>query len=183
MRNVMALLAAILSVSQIGTSQPGIGRLQISTLCAGGPVTATAVTSEELLATCTVAAKAVNPGDMIVVQTWWTTTNSAGQKAVRVRLGSNAQANPPWVGGANISSQNLTTHQSSILLAHVIVRTSTSQLGAGAIQPSGYGSSSGALSQYTIDLNVAQPLSFSCQKANGADLCRLEYYTVQFHRQ
>lgn len=125
-------------------------------------------TAEAVLATITFPANSIGPNGVIVVDVFWSVTNSANLKTGRVRLGG--------IGGTIYLSVPVTASTHMIQRFRIANRNSAaSQIGGALSGGTGTGST---LATSALDTTASVDLVFTGQCANAADTITLEEYTV-----
>lgn len=138
------------------------------------PATAPVDTTEDTLATITVPANTLGANGSLRVTTYWTVTNGASNKVLRVRYSGGAgttylqftvTAIATVVSQLQIANRNATNSQ---------VGTTTTAATAG-----GFGTSSGAFNTSAVDTTASTTVVVTCQKVTSTDTCTLEGYTAE----
>jgi len=132
-------------------------------------VSHTGTTTETTLATVTIPAGAMGPNGRVRITTFWTYTNSANTKTLRVRFGG--------ASGASYLAHNITAtatlrHQTEICN----VNAANSQVGS---LNTSFGASTDAVLNSTVDTTSAVDIVFRCQLANAGEIVTLRSYLVE----
>jgi len=140
----------------------------------GAAVACPADTTEDILATVAIPAELMGPNGIIILNTFWTVTNSANNKTLRARLGG--------IGGAFFWQQIFTTVV-SIQDRRVLMNRGlqTSQLG---IDPASANAQSTAAANFAGVINTAQDttLVITGQKQTAGENLTLEGFICELYR-
>lgn len=133
-----------------------------------------AVTTEEKLFSVLIPGGSLGTKGVITFKAFWSYTNSANQKNLRVRHGTADDLN-----GTQYFNYAATTSASVVTLMDIVNRNSqSSQLGGPTSLSSGLGNTSGALITGTVNTANDSYLVFSGQKANAGETITLEWAQV-----
>lgn len=137
----------------------------------GGAVSAPANTSENILATINIPAKAMGINGALRVTTLWTMTNSVNNKTTSIRLGGIS-------GTAFLALVNTTA--ASLMNIKVIQNrgAANSQVSFNSAS-GGNNTTTGAVTTGSIDTSAAQTLVITGQKASSGETLTLESYLVE----
>lgn len=127
-------------------------------------VSCASTATDEVLATFSIAAGVMGPNSILQIEPYWTFTNSATNKILKVKI-----------GGSTIYTATRTT---SIKEAPLIVLANRNSL-ASQIKPyvSTYVTAGlDAKETFTIDFSATVEVEITGQRASGADTLTLEYF-------
>lgn len=130
-------------------------------------------TNENALATITVPANTLGANGGVRVHTFWTFTNNANNKIIRVRFGGAA-------GTAYIGSV-LASRSSAMAVTVINNRNATNSQAGNSLgtDSSGGALSGGAIVTSSVDTTASTTIVISGQKATGTDTLTLEGYLVE----
>lgn len=136
----------------------------------GAPASHTGDTSETTLAAVAIPAGAMGPNGALRITSVWTTTNSANNKTLRVRLGGASGALFQSIAVTAMASlrHTITIHNRGAQNAQV------GQAGTAAFGPASASPTTGA-----IDTSLAQNLLLRALLANAVETITLESYLVE----
>lgn len=130
-------------------------------------------TAETQLASITVPANLMGANGSLRITTWWSYTNNANTKTLRVRFGGS--------GGQTYATVNSTTLNTSYLQQWIRNNNSTSaQKGFAASAGAFSNGVALALTTSAVDTTSATTIYISGQTATSGDTITLEGYTVEF---
>lgn len=137
------------------------------------PVSVSATTDEETLATITVPANAMGPNGTLRIWTTWTHTNSANNKTLSVRFSG--------ASGTQYLALVVTAHAGSQVVTTISNRNATnSQVGYAASAATSFGSTIASTpATSAVDTTVATTIVISGQKASSGETLTLEWYLVE----
>ena len=132
-------------------------------------------TSEDVLATCSIAANAMGLNGALRIAPRYSYTNSGNNKTLRVRFSGAA--------GTVVFGPTRTTQLGEDASIFVANRGATNSQVAGGLAGNDASTADGfAGSTPAADTTAATSVVLSCQKATGAEACTLERYTVELIR-
>lgn len=139
----------------------------------GVAVSAGAVTTEETLFSMTIPGGSMGPNGALRVTTLFTTTNSANNKTMRIKLGATAFA--AQVGTTNATFENIpqTIRNRGSEASQVTFPTANAHTGT---------ATGSAITTGTENTAIDLVLSITGQKATGAEVLTLESYTIELIR-
>lgn len=153
-----------------GFTQPG--KVQILGQ-SGTPVSGAADTNENTLSTITVPAMGLH--DMIEVETFWSYTNSANNKTLRVRLG----------GGAGTAYLAIVVTASATLRSNIAIANAgaaNSQIGFTPGTATPFATSTSALLTSAVDTSAGTTIVITGQKATAGETITLVQHSVRLIR-
>ncbi len=137
-------------------------------------VSHTGDTNETIKATVVIPAGAMGLNGRLRVTTLWSTTNSANNKTVRVRLGG--------IGGTSFLGAIATTtatFKSQIEIGNRNAANSQVAFASNSFTAGGWGSTTTAVTTGAIDTSAAQDLVFTATLASAGETITLESYLVE----
>lgn len=150
-----------------GTSESGWRILGKSAVASS----VTGTTTETTLATINVPAGAMGPNGQLRVTALWSMTNNANSKTARARLGA---------GGPQLFTSIVPSLASQRIIRELGNRNSqTSQVSYGAGITASTGTSTTAVSTFTVDTSAAFDLVLTGTLTNTGDTMTLEQYIVE----
>jgi hypothetical protein len=137
------------------------------------PVTTGNITSETVVASCSVAAGAPGSNGSLRVTTNWEATNNANAKTIRVRYSGSA--------GVAFLSANITSTAGCSAVTHIGQNNSTfAQVGSSrVITTSGVATGNSQGSTAAADTAAATSLVITAQKGTGTDTLTLQSYIIE----
>lgn len=138
----------------------------------GVPLTLTGTTTETTMETVVIPGGVVGPNGSVRITSYWSCTNNANNKTLRIRLGSIAGTSYM----APVISSNAVVHQVTIIRA---ANSQSSQKGYNPGSFGGLGANSGNGVTSSVDMTVNQNLLFTGTLAVGTDSLVLESYTIE----
>lgn len=129
----------------------------------------TGATTETTLATITIPGGMMGPNGSLRISTLWSFTNTANNKTIKIKNGSNTFLNYTLASG--VSSMSALTSMRNRGTLNSQVAPSSAQVD--------YGTMGSNPQTFTIDTTVDQVLTITGQLANATDYCNLEAYTVE----
>lgn len=130
----------------------------------------TGTTNETTIATVTIPANALLAGDRLRIQSYWSYTNGANDKVIRVKF-----------GGTTIYAATQTTTAAVRDEREILIRGASSQL-AQAGTTGGFGAFSSAPSSLSIDGTAAIAITFTGALEVDSENITLESYLVTLIR-
>lgn len=156
-----------------GGSITGVSGVPYLLAQSGAAVNTPADTTEDILATITIAAGILGTAGMLLVETVWTLTNSGNAKGMRIRLGG--------IGGTAYMAAVGFTNQLTLMTRTLIWNraAANSQVGCSPYMSTGAGTFfDTAPTTSAIDTSASTTLVITGQKATSGETLTLESYTV-----
>lgn len=134
-------------------------------------VSAPADTTEDTLATITIPANAMGANGRLRVSTFWSHTNSANNKTLRVRYSG--------ASGTIFSTFTNTTTAAMRAQCEIVNRNATNSQVGGFNGTGGFGSGAASLLTSSVDTTAATTVVITGQKASSGETLTLESYLVE----
>jgi len=134
---------------------------------------------ETVIQTLSIPAGSLSAGDIIRIGFLYSFTGNAGTKTPRIRIGSNTIVGNAIFGTSALAA-SITNIQAEVL---AVVTSATNLRIWQAANNTGFGASTVALTNNTVDLNQAIPFSFNILKATGTDTAILEFVFIEILKQ
>jgi predicted amino acid dehydrogenase len=153
----------------------GPRKLDIRLLGSAGAAVACPVdTTEDILATIAIPAELMGLNGILAIESFWTATNNANVKTVRMRLGG--------IAGTQFMTIAMTS-QANLRDRRMILNRASQAVQIGFDAASNlFGLGAGAAVVGAINTAVDQTLVLTGQKATAGDTLQLEYFTCELWR-
>lgn len=134
---------------------------------------------ETVIQTLSIPAGSLSVGDIVKIGFMYSFSGNAGTKTPRIKIGSNTiSGNMIW--GTASQGASVTNINAEVF---AVVTSTTNLRFWQSPNVTGFGSSTVALSNNTVDLNQAIPFSFNILKATGTDTAILEFVFIEILKQ